>query len=104
MSLRDLENLLFMAENSQNPTAIITTLQKQQNPDFYLEELHWHALNARQQKLNIAVRRHETLTQKEQVSHVEKLFNKAPTVLPFDQYVDRFEVIVTQDLAQEKTK
>ncbi|HBN22316.1 MAG TPA: hypothetical protein DD412_03670 [Holosporales bacterium] len=104
LSLEALENILFMAENSQHPDSIITTLQSQQKPNFRLEELHWRALGATQQQLNIAVRRQGTITQEEQATHLENLFRKAPKILPFDQYVDRFEVVLTQRPNQEEAQ
>lgn len=100
LSLTALENIIFMAENSQTPTSVITTLQRQKKADFRLEEFHWRAINTTQQQLNIALRRHGSLTQEDQALHLEKLFEEAPKTLAFDQYVDRFEIVLTQDPAK----
>lgn len=104
LPLTTLEKIVFMAENSQDPAFVIATLQEQQDTTFRLEEFHWRALSATQQQLNIAVQHQGGVTQEEQANHLKNLFNKAPTILPFDQYVDRFEVLLTQEPNQETTQ
>ena len=95
LSLRQLQKLLFLAQNSQTPSYAMTTLQGQNDPTFRLEEFHWRATTATQQRLNIAVRRQENVTQKDRADHLETLFKTPPKALPFDQYVDRFELTLT---------
>ena len=104
LSLNTLENLLFVAENAQTPVVAMATLQGQKDPKFRLEEFHWQALNATQQQLNIAVRHQGTVTPKDQAAHIEEMFHTPPKALPFDQYVDRFEVILTPESHKETSE
>ena len=102
LPLTSLESILFAAENSQTPDFIIAALQGQPEPNFLLEEFHWRSLGAARQQLNIAVRRQGTFTPEEEAAYLESLFNETPKILPFDQYVDRFEVVLTQDLNRKE--